>query len=113
MIVMGAGMLTWDLASSLPVALVLVVLTAVVEGPAMAAVFSIRQQRTPPGLQAQVMGTLGSMQIGAFAVGSALGGPLVEAFGPRTCILIVGCAVVIAGAIAAALRAGIRAPAAR
>jgi hypothetical protein len=113
MIVMGSGMLTWELAGSLPVALVLVTLTAVIEGPMIAAVFSLRQQRTPPGLQAQVMGTLGSAQIGAFAIGSAIGGPLVVASGPRTSIVIVGTAVVLAGAIGAALRAGIRDPATR
>ena len=113
MVVMGAGMLTWELAAALPAALVLVALTAVVEGPAMAAVFSIRQQRTPPGLQAQVMGTLGSVQIGAFAVGSAIGGPLVVAFGPRVCIVIVGSAIVAAGVIGAAARAAIRHHAAR
>jgi predicted MFS family arabinose efflux permease len=60
-----------------------------------------------------VQGTLGSIQIGAFALGSAVGGPLVVALGPRTCIVIVGTAVVAAGAIAAALRSRVRDPAAR
>jgi MFS family permease len=104
MVVMGAGMLTWVAAGSLAGALVLVLLTAVVEGPAVAAVFSVRQQRTPPGMQAQVMGTLGSVQVGAFAIGSAIGGPLVVAFGPRVCIVIVGSAIVAAGVIAALVR---------
>jgi MFS family permease len=113
MLLMGAGMVTWEMAGSLPVAVVLVVLTAVVEGPAMASVFSVRQQRTPPTLQAQVQGTLGSIQIGAFALGSAAGGPLVVALGPRTCIVIVGTAIVAGGATAAALRTRIRDPAAR
>jgi MFS family permease len=113
MVVMGAGMLTWVLAASLPVALVFVTLTAVIEGPSIAAVFSLRQQRTPPGLIAQVNGTLGSVQIGAFAIGSAIGGPLVVALGPRTCILVVGSAVVLAGAIGAAVRTTIRDPAPR
>jgi MFS family permease len=113
MVAMGLGMLTWVFAGSLPAALVLVMLTAVIEGPAVAAVFSLRQQRTPAGLQAQVMGTLGSVQVGAFAIGSAIGGPLVVAFGPRTCIVAVGAAIVLAGATAAALRAAIRDPAAR
>ena len=72
-------MLAWALASSLAPALVLVFLTAIVEGPAMAAVFSVRQQRTPMGLQAQVMGTLGSVQVGAFAIGAGLGGLRSEA----------------------------------
>jgi MFS family permease len=111
MVVMGAGMLTWVLAGSLAVALVLVTLTAVIEGPSLAAVFSLRQQRTPPALIAQVNGTLGRLQIGAFAIGSAIGGPLVVALGPRTCIVSVGAAIVIAGAIGAAIRAAIRDPA--
>jgi MFS family permease len=113
MVVMGAGMLTWVFAGSLAVALVLVTLTAVIEGPSIAAVFSLRQQRTPPALIAQVNGTLGSVQIGAFAIGSAIGGPVVVAFGPRTCIVIVGTAIVLAGATGAAFRAAIRDPATR
>jgi MFS family permease len=113
MVVMGLGMLTWVFAASLPTALVLVALTAVIEGPAVAAVMSLRQQRTPMGLQAQVMGTLGSVQVGAFAIGSAIGGPLVVTFGPRTCIVAVGAAVVLAGAIGAVVRAAIRDPAVR
>jgi MFS family permease len=108
MMLMGAGMLTWELAGSLAVALPLVALTAVVEGPSIAAVFSLRQQRTPAGLQAQVQGTLGSVQVGAFAIGSAIGGPAVVAFGPRVCIVIVGSAVIAAGAIAALARTRIR-----
>src|SRR4051794_20081268 len=75
-LLMGIGMVAWELATSLPVAIAMVGLTAVIEGPAMAAVFTVRQQRTPLTLQAQVQGTLGSIQIGAFALGSALGGPL-------------------------------------
>jgi MFS family permease len=115
MLVVGAGVATWVLASTLAVALVLVFATAIVEGPAMVAVFSIRQRRTPAGLQAQVMGTLGSISVGAFAIGSAVGGPLVVAFGPRTCIAVVAAAIVAASATAALIRVRIpdRAEAAR
>jgi MFS family permease len=108
MVVMGAGMLTWELAGSLAVALPLVFATALVEGPAMAAVFSVRQQRTPAHLQAQVMGTLGSAQIGAFALGSAAGGPLVVALGPRVCIVAVGWTVIAAGVMSALARTRVR-----
>lgn len=108
MVLMGGGMLLWLAAGSLPLALALVAVTALVEGPAVAAVFSLRQMRTPMGMQAQVQATLGSLQVGAFAIGSAVGGPLVVVFGPRTCIAIVGCAVVVAGVIATALRARVR-----
>jgi MFS family permease len=109
----GAGMLTWLLAGSLPAALALVTLTAVVEGPVMASVFSVRQQRTPSGLQAQVMGTLGSVQIAAFSAGTALGGPVVVALGPRSSILVAACTILAAGAIGAVVRATVRDPAAR
>jgi MFS family permease len=109
MTLMAVGMLTWTLASSLPVALVLVFLTALVEGPVMSATFSLRQQRTPPGLQAQVMGTLGSVQIAAFSIGSALGGPLVVAAGPRTVIAIVAGAILAAAATGVAVLAAVRA----
>jgi MFS family permease len=110
MIASGAGMLTWLLAGSLPVALALVCATAVLEGPVMAAVFTVRQQRTPSGLQAQVMGTLGSVQIGAFALGTALGGPIVEGFGPRSSILLAACTILVSGVIGAAVRAAVRDP---
>jgi MFS family permease len=113
MVASGAGMLTWTVAGSLPVALVLVLLTAVLEGPVMAAVFSLRQQRTPRGLQAQVMGTLGSVQIAAFSVGTGIGGPLVVALGPRSSILVAACTILLSGAIGAAARAAVRDPAAR
>jgi MFS family permease len=113
MMACGAGMLTWLVAGSLPVALVLVALTAVLEGPVMASVFSVRQQRSPSGLQAQVMGTLGSVQIAAFSAGTAIGGPLVVALGPRASILVAGGTILSAGAIGAAACAAIRDPAAR
>ena len=108
--VMGVGMLSWTLAAALAVALVLVFLTALIEGPTMAAVFSVRQQRTPVNLQAQVMGTLGSIQIAAFSVGSAVGGPLVENTSPRTSILVVGTVIVLAAVTGAAVRAATPVP---
>jgi hypothetical protein len=101
-------MLSWVLAGSLPVALTLVAVTAVLEGPVMASVFTVRQQRTPSGLQAQVMGTLGSVQIAAFSLGTALGGPVVVALGPQSSILVAASTILSAGAIGVAVRAGIR-----
>ena len=103
-IVMGAEMLTWALANTLAVAIVLVLLTAVIEGPAMAAVFSVRQIRTPLKMQAQVQGTLGSLSIASFAIGSAIGGPLVVAVGPQTCIVGVAACVILGGITASLLR---------
>jgi predicted MFS family arabinose efflux permease len=111
MFALGVGMLTWRLAGSLPVALALVGLTAVVEGPVMAAVFSLRQQLTPSDLQAQVTGTLGSVQIASFSIGSAIGGPVVVALDPHTTILIVAGAILAAAVMGAAVRAVARVPA--
>jgi hypothetical protein len=79
----------------------------------MASVFTLRQQRTPSSLQAQVMGTLGSVSIAAFSIGTAIGGPVVVALGPRSSILAAACTILAAGAIGAAARAAIRDPAVR
>lgn len=112
MVVTGAGMLAWGLADSLAVALVMVTATALIEGPAISSALTLRQQRTPKGLLAQVQGTLTSVQVGAFAIGSAIGGPLVVGLGPRKCILAVASAVVLAGITGMAIRAALpdRAP---
>jgi hypothetical protein len=110
----GAGMFTWLLAGSLAVALALVALTAVLEGPVMASVFTVRQQRTPSSLQAQVMGTLGSVQIAAFSIGSAVGGPLVVALGAHTSIFIAASTILGSAAIGTVVRAAVvRDPAVR
>ena len=50
----GLLMLTWPLAGSLPVFLVLVALAALVDGPALASQFAVRQQYVPPSLYGQV-----------------------------------------------------------
>lgn len=111
--VIGAGMLTWVLAGSLPVALALVFATAIIEGPAVSASLTLRQRRTPKELLAQVLGTLSSFQISMFALGSAIGGPLVVAAGPQTCIVAVACAVFATGVTAAAVLPALLARAAR
>ena len=41
-------MLTWPLAQSLPVALALIALGGLADGPALAATFAVRQRYTPP-----------------------------------------------------------------
>lgn len=78
---MGCSALLWPLASSLPVALVLVTLTGVLEGPALAAFFTVRQRYTPPHLRGQVFSTAGSLTLAGMAIGSALAGPVHAALG--------------------------------
>jgi predicted MFS family arabinose efflux permease len=105
MFAFGLVMLAWPLAPSLPVALVLVAVAAVADGPALSATFAVRQKRTPAALQSQVMTTLGGLKIGAFSVGAALAGPLVEALGPRTAIAALAATQLAGTAVGLAMRA--------
>lgn len=101
---LGALMLTWPLAGSLAVALVLVALVTLIEGPALAADLGVRQQHTPAGLLTQVMTLVGGVKIAAFSLGSAVAGPVVESLGPETTIVLVGAGIVAGAALGAGLR---------
>jgi predicted MFS family arabinose efflux permease len=89
---LGLVMATWPLAPSFPVALLLVALAGVLEGPAFAATFATRQRWSPAELRGQIFTTAASLKVGAFAVGAALAGPTVERFG-------IGGALVAAGTV--------------
>ena len=65
--VFGVLMLSWPLAGSLPVFLCLVALAALVDGPALAAQFAVRQQYVPPSLYGQVFTTAVGLKVGSFA----------------------------------------------
>ncbi len=84
---MACSALLWPLASGLPLALVLVTLTGVLEGPALAAFFTVRQRFTPPHLRGQVFSTVGSITLAGMAVGSALAGPIHAALGTDATLL--------------------------
>jgi predicted MFS family arabinose efflux permease len=101
---LGALMLTWPLAGSLAVALALVAVTTLIEGPALAADLGVRQQRTPAGLLTQVQTLIGGVKVAAFSLGSAAAGPVVESLGPETTIVIAGAGIVAGVAVSAALR---------
>lgn len=103
LILYGVLMWTWPLAGSLAVALALVAVGSIPEGPALAATFGVRQQRTPPELLAQVMTSLASLKIASFSVGAALSGPLVEAIGPREVIVVAATMQLVSVAVGAAL----------
>lgn len=110
-------MLTWPLAGSLAVALVVVAVAAVPEGPALSATFTLRAERTPDGLVSQVMTTLGSLKVGAYSIGAAIAGPLVVAVGPRMAIVISAVFQLLGVAVGVALdrwwRPGAASPAGR
>ena len=80
-------MLPWPLAASLPVALVLVAIGALADGPALSATFAVRQDFAPADLQGQIFTTAAGMKVGSFALGSALGGQLVTSLGSADTLL--------------------------
>jgi predicted MFS family arabinose efflux permease len=106
MVGFGVIALLWPLASSLPVALVLVALAGLADGPGLTATFSVRQEQVPADLYGQVFSTASSLKIGSFAVGSALAGPLVVGIGARgTIVACAGTALAAAALAFAMLRA--------
>jgi MFS family permease len=98
---LGTMMLLWPLASALPVALALIALSGIADGPGFAATFAVRQRWTPRELHGQVFTTAASLKVGAFSLGAALAGPAVVALGARRTLLLV------AGVQFAAVAAGL------
>ena len=86
--VFGLLMLSWPLAGTLPVFLVLIALAALVDGPALAAQFGTRQVHVPPSLYGQVFTTAVGVKVGSFALGSALGGVIATGLGSAETIVI-------------------------
>jgi hypothetical protein len=69
-------------------AVVLVLIAAFADGPALSATFAVRQEWAPPDLQGQIFTTAVGMKVGCFALGSALAGPVVEGPGPEAAIVL-------------------------
>ncbi len=99
----GLVALLWPLASSLPVALLLVALAGVADGPGLTATFSLRQEQVPRELYGQVFSTASSIKIGAFATGAALAGPLVVGIGARATLVVTACLAIASAALAYAM----------
>lgn len=85
---MGLSALLWPLAGTLAVALVLVALTGVFEGPALGAFLTVQQRHAPAHLRGQVFSTLSSLTLVGTAVGSAIAGPVHSAFGTNATLLL-------------------------
>lgn len=86
-VAMACSALLWPLADNLTVALILVTLTGLLEGPALAAFFTLRQRYTPPELRGQVFSTVGSLTLAGMAIGSAIAGPIHAALGTDATLL--------------------------
>ena len=109
----GLAVTAWPLAPSFPAALGLVALAGLVEGPAFAATFATRQRWSPPELRGQIFTTAASIKLGAYAVGSALAGPVLARTGVGG-ILVAAGAVQLLGVVlgaAAGARRSAQAPA--
>jgi predicted MFS family arabinose efflux permease len=86
--IFGLLMLTWPLAGSLPLFLALVSLAALVDGPALAAQFAVRQQYVPPSLYGQVFTSAVGLKVGSFALGAALAGAVVTGLGSAEALVV-------------------------
>jgi MFS family permease len=90
-------------APSLGVALGVVIVAGALEGPVFSSTLTVREQHTPAAMRTQVVTTAASIKFGAFALGSAVAGQVVQAHGGRGGVwFVTGCQVagVLAGSVA-------------
>jgi predicted MFS family arabinose efflux permease len=95
----GALMLSWQLADALPLFLALIAVAAMVDGPALAAQFAVRQQFVPPSLYGQVFTTAVGLKVGCLALGAAASGALVAAIGSAEVLALAAGMQVLAAAV--------------
>jgi predicted MFS family arabinose efflux permease len=88
MAAMGLSAALWPLAGTIVIALLLVMLTGMLEGPALAALFTIRQRHTPPQVRGQVFATLSSLNFAGWAIGSAFAGLIYNELGTPAALLM-------------------------
>ena len=101
--IFGLLMLSWPLAGSLPLFLALVSLAALVDGPALAAQFAVRQQHVPPSLYGQVFTTAVGLKVGSFALGAALAGAVVTGLGSAEALVIAATLQMVAAVVGVTL----------
>lgn len=99
----GVLMLSWPLAGSLPVFLALVALASLVDGPALASQFAVRQQHVPPSLYGQVFTSAVGLKVGSFALGAALAGAVVTGLGSAEALVVAATLQIVAAAVGATL----------
>jgi predicted MFS family arabinose efflux permease len=99
----GLLMLSWPLAESLPAFLLLVALASLVDGPALASQFAVRQQYVPPSLYGQVFTSAVGLKVGSFALGAGLAGVVVTGLGSAEAIVIAASLQIAAAVVGVAL----------
>ena len=70
-------------APSFAVALALIVLAGAFEGPVLSSTLTVREQHSPAAMRTQVVTTAASIKFGAYALGAAVGGHVVDSHGGR------------------------------
>lgn len=101
--IFGLLMLSWPLADSLAAFLLLVALTSLVDGPALASQFAVRQQYVPPSLYGQVFTSAVGLKVGSFALGAALAGVVVTGLGSAEALIIAASLQIAAAVVGVAL----------
>jgi predicted MFS family arabinose efflux permease len=94
----GVLMLSWPLAGTLAVFLLLVALASLVDGPTLAAQFGTRQLHVPPSLYGQVFTTAVGIKVGSFSLGAGLGGVVATGLGSAEAIVLAA-TLQLAGAV--------------
>jgi predicted MFS family arabinose efflux permease len=97
---MAISAAAWPLAGGLGLALALVFVTGVLDGPGLVALISIRQRLAPPQLRGQIFTTATSVHAAAGALGAAGAGLFHEAFGTDATLLAFAGVIGVAGAAA-------------
>lgn len=98
-IAMATSAAAWPLADSLLVALPLIFLTGLFDGPALVALISIRQRAAPAQIRAQIFTTAESVNSAVFAAGQAGAGVFYQAFGTTATLLAVAGLFAVTGAV--------------
>ena len=99
----GLLMLTWPLADVLAVLLALIAIAAMVDGPALAAQFAVRQRYVPPSLYGQVFTTAVGLKVGCLALGAAASGALVAAIGSAEVLALAAAMQLLAAVVGVTL----------
>ncbi|MEV6162758.1 MFS transporter [Streptomyces sp. NPDC052052] len=100
----GLTLVPFGLGVSASVSLVCFALGGVIYGPFTALSFTLFQDRTPATWLTTVLAARGATLLTAAPVGTALGGPLTAALGPRQVLAASGIATVVLALVAAAVR---------
>lgn len=97
---MAVSAAAWPLAASLFVALPLVFLTGLFDGPAFVGLLAIRYRVAPPQVRGQIFTTASSIHSAVFAVGQVGAGVFYQAFGATATLLAIAGLFAVVGAVA-------------